>query len=138
MRHHSVVAVIVAHYGIYRKALQEAGNIYEPIIIVGGYDKHIPFDGLGDELNLYAKAVIATGDTGSKILEAVTSSEKYIPGKVKLISIDSFDEAVRTASELAEEGDIVLLSPACAAFDRFKNFAERGRHFKQLVREMQE
>ena len=57
---------------------------------------------------------------------------------MKLISIDSFDEAVRTASELAEEGDIVLLSPACAAFDRFKNFAERGRHFKQLVREMQE
>ena len=110
----------------------------KPIIIVGGYDKHIPFDGLGDELNLYAKAVIATGDTGSKILEAVTSSENYIPGKVKLISIDSFDEAVRTASELAEEGDIVLLSPACAAFDRFKNFAERGRHFKQLVREMQE
>ena len=55
-----------------------------------------------------------------------------------LVSIDSFDEAVQTASEIAEEGDIVLLSPACAAFDRFKNFAERGRHFKQLVEEMQE
>lgn len=71
-------------------------------------------------------------------MDAVTSSRHYTPGKVKLVSIDSFDEAVRTASELAEEGDIVLLSPACAAFDRFKNFAERGRHFKQLVREMQE
>ena len=110
----------------------------KPIIIVGGYDKHIPFDGLGDELNLYAKAVIATGDTGSKILDAVTSSRNYTPGKVQLVSIDSFDEAVQTASEMAEEGDIVLLSPACAAFDRFKNFAERGRHFKQLVEEMQE
>ena len=110
----------------------------KPIIIVGGYDKHIPFDGLGDELNLYAKAVIATGDTGSKILDAVTSSHNYTPGKVQLVSIDSFDEAVQTASEMAEEGDIVLLSPACAAFDRFKNFAERGRHFKQLVEEMQE
>ena len=110
----------------------------KPIVIVGGYDKHIPFDGLGDELNLHAKAVIATGDTGSKILDAVTSSCNYIPGKVQLVSIDSFDEAVHAASEMAEEGDIVLLSPACAAFDRFKNFAERGRHFKQLVEEMQE
>ena len=110
----------------------------KPIVIVGGYDKHIPFDGLGDELNLHAKAVIATGDTGSKILAAVTSSQYYRPGEVKLVSIDSFDEAVHTASGMAEEGDIVLLSPACAAFDRFKNFAERGRHFKQLVEEMQE
>ena len=110
----------------------------KPIIIVGGYDKHIPFDGLGDELNLNAKAVIATGDTGEKILEAVRASQNYAEGKVPLAYIDSFDEAVHTASGMAEEGDIVLLSPACAAFDRFKNFAERGRHFKQLVEEMQE
>ena len=110
----------------------------KPIVIVGGYDKHLPFDTLGDELNLHAKAVVATGSTGGKILAAVTSSGHYSPEKITLVSEEDFDEAVHKAAALAEEGDIVLLSPACAAFDHFKNFAERGRHFKQLVQEMEE
>ena len=110
----------------------------KPIVIVGGYDKHIPFDALGDELNLYAKAVVATGDTGSRILAAITASHYFVPGGIELADVDDFDDAVQTASEMASDGDIVLLSPACAAFDHFKNYAERGRHFKQLVQEMQE
>ena len=110
----------------------------KPIVIVGGYDKHIPFDALGDELNLYAKAVVATGDTGSRILAAITASHYFVPGGIELADVDDFDDAVQTASEMASDGDIVLLSPACAAFDHFKNFAERGRHFKQLVQEMKE
>ena len=51
--------------------------------------------------------------------------------------MDDFDDAVHTAVSHAVEGDIVLFSPACAAFDRFKNFAERGRHFKKLIMELE-
>ena len=50
---------------------------------------------------------------------------------------DDFDEAVFSAAKYAADGDIVLLSPACAAFDKFQNFAERGRHFKKLVMELE-
>lgn len=108
----------------------------KPIVIVGGYDKHIPFDSLGDELCLNAKAVVITGATAEKIRDAIVKSSLYATNTVPFIMKENFDDAVREAAAMAEEGDIVLLSPACAAFDHFKNFAERGRHFKQLVMEL--
>ena len=109
----------------------------KPIILVGGYDKHIPFDSLGDALCEYAKAVIATGATADGILDAMRASERFPDCGVPVTKIEGFDAAVHAAAEMAQEGDIVLLSPACAAFDAFKNFAERGRHFKKLVMELQ-
>ena len=109
----------------------------KPIVIAGGYDKHIPFDGLGDELCLLAKAVFLTGDTAEKIHCAIESSRYFAESGLKVEMIDDFKSAVLAASEYAEEGDIVLLSPACAAFDRFKNFAERGKYFKQIVMELE-
>lgn len=109
----------------------------KPIVIAGGYDKKIPFDSLGDALCTYAKSVFLTGATAEKIKEAVMQSENYAGSGIKLEVIDDFDEAVFAASRSAEEGDIVLLSPACAAFDKFKNFAERGKHFKKLVMELE-
>lgn len=109
----------------------------KPIVIAGGYDKHIPFDSLGDELCTGAKALILTGATSDKIYEAVVNSPAYAGSGLTIIRKDEFDDAVFAAHDLAEEGDIVLLSPACAAFDKFKNFAERGRHFKELVMEFE-
>ena len=107
----------------------------KPILIAGGYDKHIPFDELGDEICRRVKALILTGDTAGKILDAVKTSPNYheeLPIKV----VDDFREAVLTASAMAEEGDLVLLSPGCASFDRFKNFAERGDTFRSIVMEL--
>lgn len=109
----------------------------KPIVIAGGYDKHIPFDGLGDELCLHAKRVYLTGDTAGKIRDAIFASKFYKPGTPEVQLIDDFTDAVLTAAASAAEGDIVLLSPACAAFDRFKNFAQRGDYFKKLVMELQ-
>lgn len=109
----------------------------KPIVIAGGYDKHIPFDALGDELCTGAKAVVLTGDTSDKIYSAVVNSPAYAGSDLTVIRKDEFDDAVLAAHDLAGEGDIVLLSPACAAFDKFKNFAERGRHFKELVMEFE-
>ena len=108
----------------------------KPIVIAGGYDKHIPFDGLGDELCKFAKRVFLTGDTAESIHKAIVNSPFYAESGLEVQLIDDFKEAVLAASASAEPGDIVLLSPACAAFDRFKNFAERGRYFKEIVMEL--
>ncbi len=110
----------------------------KPIIIVGGYDKHIAFDGLGDDLCRLAKRVIITGATADKIRAAIEHSSFYPESGLRFDVIDSFDDAVRAAAASAREGDIVLLSPACASFDAFPNFAARGNHFKELVMELKD
>ena len=109
----------------------------KPIILVGGYDKHIPFDSLGDELCLHAKRVILTGHTAEKIRQAILNSAYYEEKQLPFTMVEDFREAVLTASAFAEEGDIVLLSPACASFDHFKNFEERGNYFKEIVMELE-
>ena len=110
----------------------------KPIVIVGGYDKLIPFDSLGDELCKRAKAVIFTGATADKIEQAVVRSEYFEGAGLIMKKVPEFDGAVYAAVEMAGEGDIVLLSPACASFDCFQNFAERGNHFKKLIMELAE
>lgn len=108
----------------------------KPIVIAGGYDKHLSFDRLGDELCLLSKKVFLTGDTAEKIKAAILSSQYYKDSGLKVEMIDDFKEAVLAAAASAQAGDIVLLSPACAAFDRFKNFMERGKYFKEIVMEL--
>ncbi len=107
----------------------------KPILIAGGYDKHIPFDELGDEICLHVKRLYLTGATTEKIYEAVVNS-KYYDGSLPIEKIDDFKETVLAAASAAQNGDTVLLSPACAAFDKFKNFMERGKYFKQIVMEL--
>lgn len=109
----------------------------KPIVIAGGYDKHLPFDGLGDELCRFSKRVFLTGDTAERIEQAIRNSKYYAGSRLEVRLIDDFREAVIAAADSAEAGDIVLLSPACAAFDRFKNFMERGKYFKEIVMELE-
>ena len=110
----------------------------KPIVIAGGYDKHIPFDELGDALCQYAKALFLTGDTAEKIRAAVMASALYAESGLPVTMEDDFRAAVLAAANAAHAGDTVLFSPACASFDHFKNFAERGRTFKSIVMELQE
>lgn len=105
----------------------------KPILIAGGYDKHIPFDGLGREIVAHVKALFLTGFTAEKIKAAVEACPDYNPETLPITVMDDFTETVLAASAAAEEGDIVLLSPACAAFDKFKNFAVRGERFRTIV-----
>lgn len=102
------------------------------ILIAGGYDKHIPYDALGVEIAAHVKLLICTGATGGKIAAAARAVE----GMPEILEIDDFYEAIRTASARAQAGDVVLLSPASAAFDRFKNFMVRGAEFKKTVMEL--
>ena len=108
----------------------------KPIVIAGGYDKHIPFDTLGDDLCRMAKKIFLTGATADKIEAAVKASRYFAESNIEIIKKDDFAETVYAAAEAAKEGDVVLFSPACAAFDKFKNFAERGKYFKKLIMEL--
>lgn len=106
------------------------------IIIVGGYDKHIPFEPLAYEGYPYIKELIIMGATKDKIKAAFDKLEAEKGIKVNMHFVNDMKEAVNKAKELAKEGDIVTLSPACASFDMFKNFAVRGNVFKKIVNEL--
>jgi UDP-N-acetylmuramoylalanine--D-glutamate ligase len=106
------------------------------ILIAGGYDKHIPFDELGEEIVRHVKSLVLCGTTAPKIRAAVEQAADYRPGQPGILEYDDFQQAVLAASQQAEAGDVVLLSPACASFDRFKNFAERGAAFKKMIYEL--
>ena len=103
------------------------------ILIAGGYDKHIPFDELGDEIVKRVKCLVLTGDTSQKIRTAVKKADGYEPEKLPIRQADDLAAAVVLAAQAAAQGDTVVLSPACAAFDQFKNFMERGNAFKRIV-----
>ena len=103
------------------------------ILIAGGYDKHIPYDPLGPELVAHVKRMFLTGDTAPKLRAAAENAPGYSPELV-IEDCASLEDAVREARAAARPGDVVLLSPASASFDRYKNFMERGRAFKELVR----
>ena len=108
----------------------------KPVLIAGGYDKKIPFEGLGDEICLKAKSLFLTGATAEKICEAVKNSKYYAESGIEVKIIEDFKEAVLAAAKSAESGDTVLFSPACASFDHFKNFEERGNYFKKIIMEI--
>lgn len=109
----------------------------KPILIAGGYDKHIPFDELGEEISKNVKHVFLTGDTAEKIRNAIIASPYYADSGLAVTMEEDFDSAVKRAASVARDGDTVLLSPACASFDHFKNFAERGERFKKIVLELE-
>lgn len=103
------------------------------ILIAGGYDKKIPFDGLGEDIIKRVKRLYLIGDTAEQIKEAVLKAadgRKPMP----MAKYPSLERAVKEAYMGAEAGDVVLLSPACASFDMFVNFEERGKRFKEIVR----
>ena len=106
------------------------------ILIAGGYDKHIPFDVLGPEVCRHVKKLFLTGATAQKIYDAVVNCPDYNLGKPEIVVMEDFTETVHAAAASAQAGDVVLLSPACAAFDKFKNFMVRGKFFKKLVQEL--
>ncbi len=103
------------------------------ILIAGGYDKHIPYDVLGPEICEHVKKLFLCGATGSQIRAAVENCPMEQP---EMVDCGKFENAVKAAAAAAEEGDVVLMSPASASFDEFKNFMVRGNFFKELIMEL--
>ena len=104
------------------------------ILIAGGYDKHIPYDVLGPEICAHVSKLFLCGATAGKIRSAVEQAEGT--EKPEITDCGDFENAVRTAAAAAKGGDIVLMSPASAPFDQFKNFMVRGECFKRIVKEL--
>jgi UDP-N-acetylmuramoylalanine--D-glutamate ligase len=100
------------------------------VMIVGGSDKGSPFEELGRFIAHHAKAAVCIGQTAPMIEAAIAAANTSSP---EARSASDFGEAVELARHLATRGDVVLLSPACASYDWFKNYEERGDRFKKIV-----
>ncbi len=101
------------------------------ILIAGGYDKHIPYDPLGPVAAETVSAAILLGATASAIETAIRAASD-----LPIYRVADMAQAVKTADQIAGNGDIVFMSPASASFDMYQNFEERGDHFKQLVNDL--
>lgn len=106
---------------------------FKIILIAGGYDKKIPYDGLGPVICDKVKYIILMGATAPKIKAAVLNADNYSDGNPTIIEVSNMEEAVAKAREVAKPGDLVSMSPASASFDLYKNFDQRGKHFKSIV-----
>ena len=101
------------------------------IVIAGGYDKHLPFDEFASASAQHAKALVLIGATARKIADAVRRIDPN--GQLTVCFADDMAQAVATCAALAEPGDVVLLSPACASYDMFDNFQHRAEVFRAEV-----
>lgn len=109
----------------------------KPTLIVGGRGKKTPYDGLARELYLRAGAVIVTGETADEVSEALASvASDYPDSELKIFREEDFEACVKLAESVTPSGSAVLLSPAATSFDKFKNFAERGEVFKNIVKNL--
>lgn len=104
------------------------------ILIAGGYDKNLDYTPLAKPILDNCKTLILLGQTADKIEEAVNNALKHSVKKIDIYRCNTLEETVLVANKISEKGDIVLFSPASASFDMFKNFAERGKIFKELVK----
>ncbi|MCD6405331.1 MAG: UDP-N-acetylmuramoyl-L-alanine--D-glutamate ligase [Planctomycetes bacterium] len=102
----------------------------EPIVLIaGGYDKGLDLGVFARRAARSVKALVVIGETGGKIAEAASAQN----AELGITCPATFDEAVAAAFDEAEPGDVVLLSPACASYDMFGNFQERGEQFRREV-----
>jgi UDP-N-acetylmuramoylalanine--D-glutamate ligase len=100
------------------------------VLILGGRHKGEPYSGLVPDLQQRARAVVAFGEAAPRILSD-------LGGSVGTLRVESgLDAVVRAAAELAQPGDVVLLSPACSSYDMFPDYRERGRAFAEVYREL--
>jgi UDP-N-acetylmuramoylalanine--D-glutamate ligase len=111
------------------EAFPRGGVLLGVHLILGGKDKNSDYTELSDLLRERCKVVYTIGSAAEKI-------EQQLAGVVKIVSAGTLDVAVRTAARDAVAGDVVLLAPACSSFDQFENYEQRGRVFKDLVKQL--
>ena len=100
------------------------------VLILGGVDKGNDYELIAELVKEKVKAIVCMGTDNKKIIE-------FFKDKVStIVEVDSAKKAVNASFKLAEKGDLVLMSPACASFDLFKNYEDRGRQFKESVKEL--
>jgi len=103
------------------------------VLIAGGYDKNLDYTPIAKPILEKVTKLILIGDTKEKIYNAVTELNKEVNKNIEIYKCNSLKEVVDIALKVATDKEIVLFSPASASFDMFKNFADRGLQFKDLV-----
>ena len=106
------------------------------VLIAGGYDKHLDYTPIAKPIVENVSKLILMGATADKIHDAVIKELTLEHKSMPIYHCNTLKETVELANKIAEKGEIVLFSPASASFDLFKNFAERGNKFKELVNEL--
>ena len=105
------------------------------ILIAGGKDKGISYESLGPVINDRVKVLILCGATAGVIRQSTEQAPNY--EGLEIVDVADYHQAVALADSRAQEGDVVILSPASTSFDRFANFMERGRVFKDIVNSLE-
>lgn len=106
------------------------------VLIAGGYDKHLDYEPLAKPIVEKVKSLILIGQTSEKIYKVVTEELQEQGKELDIYKCSEFKEIVEVARKVAKSGQVVLFSPASASFDLFKNFADRGDTFKELVNKL--
>ena len=99
------------------------------VLLLGGRDKGNDYQALMDAVRARVRTIIAIGESAAKVQKAF---ESIVPVETAA----SMEDAIRRSTQRAQPGDVVLLSPACASFDWFRNYEHRGEEFKKLVRSL--
>ena len=103
------------------------------ILIAGGYDKNLEYEPLTKPVVDKVSTLILIGQTAEKIYDVVKNESEKENKKINIYMCDTLEQTIEIAKKSAKKGDVVLFSPASASFDMFKNFADRGHKFKDLV-----
>ena len=103
------------------------------ILIAGGYDKNLDYEPIAKPILKKVSTLILIGQTAEKIFDAVKKESELQNKKINISICDSLEQTIDLAKKASKKGDVVLFSPASASFDMFKNFADRGQKFKNLV-----
>ncbi len=106
-------------------------SFQEPVVLIaGGRDKGNDYSSLTDLVAKKTRAIVAIGESADKILREIG------PHAPDAVHADSMEQAIEFAQALAQPGDVVLLSPACASFDMFEDYVERGETFRRIVNDL--
>ena len=101
------------------------------VVLLGGHDKGTDLNHLSRAVSARCKAAVCYGEAGERIAQSLEEIDAQMGLDVRRVA--NMREATSLARELADSGDVVLLSPACSSFDEFSSFRERGTVFKELV-----
>jgi UDP-N-acetylmuramoylalanine--D-glutamate ligase len=121
-----------------QRTVAALNSFLDPVILLaGGREKHLPLEALARLVLTKVKALVLFGEAAPLLEQAVAEAQDEGTGReLPIYRSSDLSEAVHKAAQIAEDGDIVLLSPACTSFDMYRDFAARGDHFKSLVREL--
>lgn len=118
------------------RALAGVHSFQEPIVLLaGGREKNLPLEEFAQDIVERTRAVVCFGEAGPLLEEAL----RYAAGgadEPEIVVVETLDEAVREAARCAQQGDVVLMSPACASYDAYDNFEQRGEDFRRIVNEL--